>query len=97
VFIVVCNNTTVSKMVYDWIAGAERTLPGGTTAMRAGELALFSNEENGSRRARPVTILIDSAQLESGEGMDPAFKKIAAAEIDEFKAALPAALPGTGR
>ena len=94
VFIVVCNNTAVSKMVYDWIAGAERTLPDGTTAMRAGELAIFSNEENGGRRARPVTILIDSVQLESGEGMDPSFKKIAAAEIDEFKADYLRRFPG---
>src|SRR5439155_12774182 len=36
--------------------------------------------------ARPNTILIDSAQIESGEGMSPDFKKIAGRLIDEFKA-----------
>ena len=36
--------------------------------------------------ARPRTILIDSAQLESGEGMKDDFKQAAAAEIAAFKA-----------
>ena len=46
---------------------------------------MLSNEEGGDFRQRPRTILIDSAQLESGEAMSPDFKAIAAAEIDEFK------------
>ncbi len=29
VFIVVCSNTSVSKLVYDWIGGWEKALPGG--------------------------------------------------------------------
>ena len=28
VFIVVCNNTATSKLVYEWIAGFERNAPG---------------------------------------------------------------------
>jgi type III restriction enzyme len=39
-------------------------------------------------------MLIDSRQLESGEGMSPEFKKIAAVEIEEFKAEYRARLPG---
>ena len=35
---------------------------------------------------RPKTILVDSEQLESGDGMSDAFRRIAAREIDEFKA-----------
>ncbi|CAN5129659.1 hypothetical protein BH10CYA1_BH10CYA1_62710 [soil metagenome] len=31
VFIVVCNNTNVSKLVYDYISGWEKPLPGGTS------------------------------------------------------------------
>ena len=40
VFIVVCNNTNVSKLVFDWIAGWEQTIGAGSDAMtrdRAGQ------------------------------------------------------------
>ena len=50
VFIVVCNNTNVSNLVFDYIGGWPR---------------------------RPNTILVDSQQLESGEGTCDDFKKIA--------------------
>ena len=43
---------------------------------------------------RPNTILVDSQQLESGEAMSDDFKKIAAREIDEFKAEYRARFPG---
>ena len=84
VFIVVCSNTTVSKLVFDWIAGWEKELPDGTKAIQAGNLGIFSNEDHGQWRPRPNTLLIDSAQLESGEAMSPEFKKLVAAEIEEF-------------
>lgn len=85
VFIVVCSNTNVSKLVFDWVAGWEKEVAAGKTVVVPGNLPIFSNEERGGWRARPNTLLIDSAQLESGEGMDDNFKKIAAAEIAEFK------------
>jgi type III restriction enzyme len=85
VFIVVCNNTSVSKLVYDHVAGWEKQLDDGNRVVVPGELPLLSNEEDGGFRHRPRTILIDSKQLESGEAMSPAFKAIAVAEIDEFK------------
>jgi type III restriction enzyme len=94
VFIVVCQNTGISKLVFDWIAGWERTLPGGRKVLVPGALPLFSNVIEGADssanrwRERPNSLLIDSAQLESGEAIDPAFKRIAAAEIAEFKAEL---------
>ncbi len=94
VFIVVCQNTTISKSVFDWIAGWEKTLADGSTVAVPGALPIFSNVEGGLWSDRPNTLLIDSAQLESGEAMDPAFKKIAAAEIDEFKAEYRARFPG---
>ena len=94
VFIVVCQNTNISKLVFDWIAGWEKTLPDGSTVPVPGALPVFSNVEGGLWTSRPNTLLIDSAQLESGEAMDPAFKKIAAAEIDEFKANYRARFPG---
>jgi type III restriction enzyme len=95
VFIVVCNNTNVSKLVYDYISGWEKTVSkAGATRLVPGKLALFSNVVNEGWTARPCTILVDSTQLESGEGMSPEFKQIAAREIEEFKAAYSQRFPG---
>lgn len=89
VFIVVCNNTNVSKMVYDHISGWDKELPDGGTVAVPGKLPIFSNVEQGPTgnrfSDRPNTILVDSEQLESGEAMSKDFKQIAAREIDEFK------------
>jgi len=94
VFIVVCNNTNVSKLVYDYISGWEKTLEDDSTVVVPGALPIFSNEEGGQWRARPNSILIDSEQLESGEAMSADFKKIAAHQIEEFKADYRARYPG---
>jgi len=94
VFIVVCNNTNVSKLVFDFIAGWEKQI-GEKTMVQAGELAIFRNDDgNGAWLHRPNTILVDSRQLESGEAMSDDFKKIAAREIVEFKADYRARFPG---
>ncbi len=93
VFIIVCNNTNVSKLVYDYVAGWEKELPDGDSVVVPGALPIFSNEEHGRWRARPNTLLIDSEQLESGEGLSPEFKKIAAREIERFKAEYRARFP----
>src|SRR5208283_2448675 len=84
-FIVVCNNTNVSKMVFDYIGGWEKQITGRTIA-QAGQLPIFRNDdEEGGWLHRPNTILVDSQQLESGEAMSDDFKKIAAREIENFK------------
>ncbi len=94
VFIVVCNNTNVSKLVFDFIAGWEKQI-GGQTVAQAGQLPIFRNDDGkGGWMHRPNTILVDSQQLESGESMSDDFKKIAAREIDEFKADYRARFPG---
>src|SRR5206468_2111435 len=49
--------------------------------------------EGGQFSAHPTTILVDSMQLESGESMSEDFKKIAAREIEEFKADYRARFP----
>jgi len=85
VFIVVCNNTNVSKLVYDYVAGWEKTLPDESKVLVPGTLPLFSNVQDGRWLGKPNTILIDSSQLESGEAMSDDFKKLAANEIEEFK------------
>ena len=92
--IIVCSNTAVSKLVYDWVAGYEKTLPDGNTVVVQGNLQIFNNEENGRWLPRPNTILVDSKQLESGEAMSTAFKKIASTEIEQFKADYQARFPG---
>jgi type III restriction enzyme len=94
VFVVVCNNTNVSKLVFDYVAGWTKTLADGSEMLVPGAFPLFNNEEGGRWSARPNTILVDSEQLESDEGMSAEFKKIAAAEIEEFKAEYRARFPG---
>jgi len=85
-FIVVCQNTAISKLVYDFISGFNRANNDGSTTPVPGRLALFRNfDENGTPFARPNTILIDSEQLESGEVLDGGFRKMAVDEIDRFR------------
>ena len=85
-FIIVCNNTATSKLVYDYIAGYEKENEDGTTTPQEGHLELFRNyDEHGEPLARPRTLLIDSEQLESGDALDPKFRKMAAPEIERFK------------
>jgi type III restriction enzyme len=94
VFIVVCQNTQISKLVFDWIAGWEKPLSGGTTAIVPGNLALFRNESGSDWLHRPVTVLVDSEQLESGEAMSQEFKAAAKTEIEEFKQEYRKRFPG---
>jgi len=85
-FIIVCNNTATSKLVYDYVAGFERELGDGTRIPVPGRLPLFRNfDEQGRPYPRPRTLLIDSEQLESGEGLDKSFREIAADQIDRFR------------
>lgn len=85
-FIVVCNNTATSKLVYDYISGFVRTLPDESTQVVQGRLPLFSNfDEHGNPHARARTLLIDSEQLESGDALDSNFRKMAATEIDQYR------------
>ena len=85
-FIIVCNNTSTSKLVYDYIAGFDQENEDGRSQPIPGALALFRNhDEFGNKLGRPNTLLIDSEQLESGEGLDDNFRAMAKDEIDRFK------------
>lgn len=85
-FIVVCNNTSTSKLVYDFIAGFRREDEDGSTTIDNGRLPLFRNfDDDGNPLGRPRTLLIDSEQLESGEALDEQFRQVAADEIDRFR------------
>ncbi|WP_205695654.1 BPTD_3080 family restriction endonuclease [Conexibacter sp. SYSU D00693] len=87
VLIVVCPNTVVSKLVFDWIAGREFEKSDGTKQFVPGNLPLLSNVVDGSWTTRQRTLLVDSAQIESGEPLTREFKKDAAQEIAAFKRA----------
>lgn len=85
-FIIVCNNTATSKLLYDYVAGFCREDEDGNQILVHSGLKLFSNfDEYGNPLPRPRTLLIDSEQLESGEALDPNFRKMAAEEIERFR------------
>ncbi|MGH8191286.1 MAG: BPTD_3080 family restriction endonuclease [Rhodanobacteraceae bacterium] len=85
-FIIVCQNTAVSKLVYDYISGFERQNDDGSSTLVNGRLALLRNfDEHGNPIPRPHTLLIDSEQLESGEALDSGFRAMAADELERFK------------
>ena len=85
-FIIVCQNTAISKLVYDFISGFLQKNADGTETPVAGRHKLFWNyDEHGNPLARPNTLLIDSEQLESGEALDDNFRGMAADEIERFR------------
>lgn len=85
-FIIVCQNTAISKLVYDFISGFERTNDDGTKTPEGGRLPLFQNhDEHLNPLPRPNTLLIDSAQLEAGDALDDEFRNMAADEIERFR------------
>jgi type III restriction enzyme len=86
-FIIVCNNTSTSKLIYDYVSGFQREKPDGSTALENGRLALFRNFDDvtGNPLPRPNTLLIDSEQLEAGDALDDNFRGMAADEIERFR------------
>ena len=85
-FIVVCNNISTSKLVYDYISGFHRENENGSTTFQNGRLEYFRNfDEDGSRYPRPRTLLINSEELESGDALDRNFRDMAAGEIEQFR------------
>jgi type III restriction enzyme len=86
-FIIVCQNTAISKLVYDFISGFHRKNVDGTMTLENGRLELFRNfdETTGNPLPRPNTLLIDSEQLEAGDALDDNFRGMAADEIERFR------------
>lgn len=89
VFIVVCNNTSVSKEVYKYLAGYEVPSIDNAEAPQvfSGAFDLFSNYEPSTRqpRQKPPTLLIDSDALENSEQINADFKRVFSREIGMFK------------
>jgi type III restriction enzyme len=85
-FIIVCQNTAISKLVYDFVSGFRRKQEDGSTTLELGRLSLFRNfDEHGNPLPRPNTLLIDSEQLEAGDALDANFRNMAADEIERFR------------
>jgi type III restriction enzyme len=86
-FIIVCQNTAISKLVYDFVSGFHRKNDDGTEDFHNGRLALFRNfdDATGNPLPRPNTLLIDSEQLEAGDALDASFRSMAADEIERFR------------
>lgn len=81
-FIIVCNNTATSKLVYDYVSGYVDT----AGQFHNGRFELFRNfDENGNALSHSRTLLIDSEQLESGEKLPDDFRKTYAEAIERFR------------
>ncbi len=87
VFIAVCNNTSVSKEVYKFIAGYEIENAEGETDVVTGNYDLFSNYDPVTKTVlrKSPTLLIDSDALENSDQVGDEFKKIFASEVEAFK------------
>lgn len=87
VFIIVCNNTSVSREVYKYIAGYEITNGEDKPEVVTGRYDLFSNFEPTTKSPlrKPPTLLIDSDALENSNQINDEFKKVFAPEIENFK------------
>jgi type III restriction enzyme len=86
-FIIVCQNTSISKLVYDFVSGFERQNDDDTSTLVNGRFPLFRNfdETTGNKLPRPNTLLIDSEQLEAGDALDTNFRNMAEDEIERFR------------
>jgi type III restriction enzyme len=86
-FIIVCQNTAISKLVYDYVSGFHRKNGDESTTLENGRLALFRNfdETTGNPLPRPSSLLIDSEQLEAGDALDDNFRAMAGDEIERFR------------
>lgn len=86
VFIVVCNNTSVSKEVFKMMAGYESCDNEGNVKYVEGKYDVFSNYKDGLPVTKQPALLIDSAAIEdAGSVVSDEFKRIYSNEIDQFK------------
>jgi type III restriction enzyme len=85
-FIVVCQNTAISKLVYDFISGfSARTTMAPHAGKRPPAVVPQLRRNHGNPLPRPNTLLIDSEQLEAGDALDDNFRDMAADEIERFR------------
>jgi type III restriction enzyme len=64
-FIIVCQNTAISKLIYDFISGFHRKNVDGTTTLENGRLELFRNFDKPPATRSPVRIRSSSTASSS--------------------------------
>ena len=96
VFIVVCNNTNVSKLVFDYIAGWEKHAARrhDRRPCRASCRSSATSTATAAGCTARTRSWWTASSSNPGEAMSDEFKKIAAREIEEFKAEYRARFPG---
>ena len=86
VFIVVAQNTNISRLIHEWMSGWEETAPSGEIVRHHGKLELFDNvDHDGEWLPRPVSVIVDSKAIDSGDQLSNQFRSAAAAEIARFR------------
>lgn len=88
VMIIVCNNTSVSRDVYRYLAGYEiKDEEGETKQVVGGQFDILSNydEQRQKLKPKPPTVLIDSESLDDAGQINSKFKDVFEHEIEEFK------------
>ena len=86
VFIVVAQNTNISRLVHEWMSGWEESGPNDKPVCHHGKLELFDNvDANGHWIPRPVSVIVDSKAIDSGDQLSSQFRAAAAAEIARFR------------
>lgn len=86
VFIVVAANTNISRLLYEYIGGWDETTDDGEVIHQHGNLPLFDNvDEDNKPLARPVTMIVDSKAIDSGDQLTKDFRDAAASEIARFR------------
>ena len=84
-FIVVCNNTAASKLVYDYISGFYREKDDGSRILENGRLGLFGTSTTTATRSVAPTPSSSTASSSRRDALDPGFRKMAAPEIERFR------------
>lgn len=86
VFIVVAANTNISRLIHEYISGWEEAGADGEPVRHHGRFGLFDNvDAAGNWLARPVTMIVDSKAIDSGDQLTKDFRDAASAEIDRFR------------
>ena len=86
VFIVVAQNTNISRLIHEWMSGWEEIGPDGDPVRHHGNLPLFDNvDADGNWHPRPVSVIVDSKAIDSGDQLSPQFRAAAAVEIARFR------------
>lgn len=86
-FIIVCNNTKTSQLIYEYVSGrgADDAMGGRGPDFEA-RCNLFTNyDDQGRPLELPNTILIDSRALASDDALPAGFAQAAAGEIAQFR------------